>query len=363
MAAPGDLGRPGVVLVLEVVEGDERAQREEARLGVPDRALHPALRLGVRRAEDDRPRMERAEQPRDVVVETGPGPGARGDDGGVVVEHDGAGHPAEAAEAADEAGPQVRGRPSKGEGDRVRRAEGQRRHQTERLARMAVPDRDLRSGVPPVDLADLAGGVHGALVRPRGEVRRAHLREMLLEDRDATGVTERPEVLADHRRAHGRVLREHRGDRVRERVDPGPRRCPPVPRRLREVEQAVDGVAAHPEPPGDRGLREALAMEEPMDLGPVLHLVHSFLPRHEFPLARGCQSRPSGVLRFRPARSAQYSGGVDKLVIGEPPAGPGTADASSSTLSPCDWPNCVGDRCGVPGCGPWRRTSTDRAVR
>ena len=135
-----------------------------------------------------------------------------------------------------------------------------------------------------------------------------------MHDRDAALVAERPEPLAHDRRADRRVLVEHRGDPIGERVDLRARRRPDVAGRLGAAEQPVDGVAAHAQPAGDGRLGHPLAMEEPMNLGPVLHLMHSFLPRPRAPLARGCQSRPGWVLRFRPAGSAQYSGGVDTRV-------------------------------------------------
>ena len=88
-------------------------------------------------------------------------------------------------------------------------------------------------------------------------------------------------------------------------------RHPASARRLSSDGGSVDGVAADAEASGDGRLGQTLAMEEPMNLGPVLHLVHSFLPRHELLLARGCQSIWSGVLRFRPAECAQFWTGVD----------------------------------------------------
>jgi hypothetical protein len=47
--------------------------------------------------------------------------------------------------------------------------EEQRRHEAERLPGLAPPDRDLRAGVLPVDLADLARAVRRALEGPGGE--------------------------------------------------------------------------------------------------------------------------------------------------------------------------------------------------
>jgi integrase len=136
------------------------------------------------------------------------------------------------------------------------------------------------------------------LVRARREEARADLGQVLFQDRDPARVPRRAQALADDRRPDGRVLGQHRRDPVGEGVETGTGRDPDVPRRLPQGEQPVDGVAAHAEPSGDRGLGHPLAMEEPMNLGPVLHLVHSFLPRHEFTLVRGCQSVWSGCSDF-----------------------------------------------------------------
>lgn len=195
-------------------------------------------------------------------------------------------------------------------------AERQRRDEAECLARATAADRDVRAGVPPVDLADLARPVRRSLIGPRGEVRRADLGEVLLEDCDPAPVSVGSDPLADDRRAGGRVGRQELGDPLGERVEL--RACPGtnIARWLTPGEEPVDRVATDAEAPGDGRPRQSLAMEEPMNLGPVLHLMHSFLPRHELLLARGCQSIGSGVLRFRPAECAQFWTGVDTRVAG-----------------------------------------------
>jgi hypothetical protein len=61
-------------------------------------------------------------------------------------------------------------------------------------------------------------------------------------------------------------------------------------------------------------------MEEPMDLGPVLHLMHSFLPRHEFVVLEGA-SRTGWGAQFSTGekcsvftRRRQQSGGNTSTV-------------------------------------------------
>jgi hypothetical protein len=58
--------------------------------------------------------------------------------------------------------------------------------------------------------------------------------------------------------------------------------------------------------------RAVLAVKEPMDLGPVLHLMHSFLPRHELVMPEGA-SRTEGVLSSRRREVLSLSPGVDGL--------------------------------------------------
>ena len=94
-----------------VLERGERAQRQEARLEVADRPLHGALRGRPAGPQHDGPGMERAQEPADLGVEPRPAALARGHDRGVVVEHVGIGHAAE-AEGAARGAPAGRHRPS-----------------------------------------------------------------------------------------------------------------------------------------------------------------------------------------------------------------------------------------------------------
>ena len=100
---------------------------------------------------------------------------------------------------------------------------------------------------------------------------------MLLEDRDPARVPVPAQPLADDRRPDGPILGQQRGDPVGERVETGAGRDPDVSRRLPQGEQPVGDVAVHTQPSGDGSLGHPFAMEEPMILGPVLHLAHSFL--------------------------------------------------------------------------------------
>lgn len=160
--------------------------------------------------------------------------------------------------------------------------------------------------MPPVDLVDLARLIRRALVRPGGEERRSDAGQVVLQDRAPASVPERLEALTDDSRADGRVGGEHRRDALGERVEPGADRSAHAARRLGQAEAAAQRVPAHPQLSGDRRLGAAFPMEGAMDLGPVLHLMHSFLPRHELVVLEGASRNWMGVLNFRPARSAQF---------------------------------------------------------
>ena len=232
----------------------------------------------------------RFKEARDLVVEPGSGACARRDDRGVVVEDELLGHPTQAGQTADQARAQVADRPGQAERDRVGGRERQGRDQPEGLPADAPPDRHPDAGVPPVDLADLARLVRRPLERPAGQERGTNADEVVLEDRDPAAVSVHPETLTDDRRADRRVSREHHRDALGERVELRARRATHIARRLGQAEQSLDRVPAHLQLAGDRRFGATLPMKEPMDLGPVLHLMHSFLPRTRVRRARGCQS-------------------------------------------------------------------------
>jgi hypothetical protein len=129
--------------------------------------------------------------------------------------------------------------------------EGQRRDQAERLARLAATDGDVRAGMPPVDLADLARLIRRALISPRGQEDRPDACQVVLQDGDPAAVAERPQALADDRRADGCVLVEHGRDGIGVLVELRARPPPFVVRWLGQAQQPIDRVAAHAQSPRD----------------------------------------------------------------------------------------------------------------
>jgi hypothetical protein len=214
-----DVVRPGVVLTLHVLERAEVAERQEARLGIADRALDIALRGRSGRTRDDGLGAQRAEQTCDLVVEPGPRSCTRRDDRGVIVEDELLGHPTEPGQAADQTRAQVADRARQAEGHGVGGRERQGHDQTEGLPADASPDRHPDTGMPPVDLADLARLVRRALERPAGQERRTDVAQVVLEDRDPAPVPEWLQAFADDRRPDPRTGGQHRRDPLGERVE------------------------------------------------------------------------------------------------------------------------------------------------
>jgi len=93
---------------------------------------------------------------------------------------------------------------------------------------------------------------------------------VVLQDRDAAGVPVAAEVREDDSRGNLGVLIQHGRHGVLERVEQRHGGHSNVLRRLGELEQAGDGVAAHLQAPGDLRLRQALAVQA-VNLGPVVH--------------------------------------------------------------------------------------------
>jgi hypothetical protein len=105
---------------------------------------------------------------------------ARGHDAGIVVEDEGLGHTTETLEAARQGGTQVTDGAAQGEDRGMGARPGQRGHEAEGFPADAPSHRHGCAGVPPVDLADLAGQVRRALVRAGRQEARADPGEVLL---------------------------------------------------------------------------------------------------------------------------------------------------------------------------------------
>jgi len=158
----------------------------------------------------------------------------------------------------------------------------------------------------PVGLEDLAGHVDRALP-VAAAVERPQFAQVVFEDADAAGVTALLQALADHRGRCRIVFGEHVGDRVPERLELRACRTALVARRLGEAGQTVDSRATAAQLLGDALLGNALADELP-DLGPIVHLIHPFLP------SRVCPRK--GSTSVVTLRSVQFSTGAECSVLG-----------------------------------------------
>ncbi len=199
------------------------------------------------------------------------------DEARVVVDDQLRRHAAEAREAAEEGGHRV------GRGLRVRvdhgvgGREGQRGDQAVGATARALAHGHVDAGIPPVGLQKLARRVARAPEVTGGLELRAHRRQVVLQDGDAASVAGALQMLADHRRRHACIFAEHLEHGTLERVEQRCGRFALVGWGLCQGQQPVDRRAAHLQPPGDRSLGEAFAIE-PAGLRPIMHLIHPFLP-------------------------------------------------------------------------------------
>ena len=95
-------------------------------------------------------------------------------------------------------------------------------------AGLPVADRQLDVREPEIVLRDLAGHVRRPRRRVRRQVHRPQLPHPGIEHRHPPGPTD---PLRDHRRRHGRGLRQQPADPRLDLIHGRPGRCPPVPRR------------------------------------------------------------------------------------------------------------------------------------
>jgi hypothetical protein len=211
------------------------------------------------------------EQRRDLVVQDRVSTRPPSDDGGIVVEHARCGDAAEALQRAHKRGAEIAHGLGEREHGLVRGRVRQRRHEPVGFAIPVLADRDGDRQVPPVELADLAGCVGGALKAASREITRPLFLEIVLEDRYPTRVATRLQVIEHHGRRDLGVFVEHLRDVWLEGIQKRALWSSLVARWLFKLQEAVDGVARHRELAGDRGLGPTLTLVEPVDLGPVMH--------------------------------------------------------------------------------------------
>src|SRR6202007_1022832 len=89
------------------------------------------------------------------------------------------------------------------------------------LAQLAVADGDGGTRLPQVPLADLAGAIDGALKGALGQKQRAHLAQVVIDDRLAADKAERLDQLPDPDARQLRVLAKQPVDLLLERIELG----------------------------------------------------------------------------------------------------------------------------------------------
>jgi len=177
------------------------------------------------------------------------------------------------------------------------------------LAGLAMTDRDLVPGLPEVELADLPGPINRALVGARRPEHRAHLTQVVIDDRLAAIKPKRRDQLPDPLPSDLRVIPEQPVDLILKRIELRPARRAPIDRRLVAVNRSTDGVPMQPGPTVDLPHRQATHEVQPPDLRPLLHSDHLGPPR-----ARSAQTSPGSAghrttltwPKFQPAQVAQF---------------------------------------------------------
>jgi hypothetical protein len=241
-------------------------------------------------------------------------PHAGSHDRGIVVDHHGLGNPAQAHEAPDHPLEEVGHPPGEAEYRGVGRRVRERHHPPVGLPVPAGPHRDAHRQLPPVPVGELPRQVGRPLVAAGLQEQRTDLRQVLLQDRDPARVALPAQALQDHRGRRLGIVLQHPRHRVLVGIQLGAHRSPAVPGRLGELQEPDHGRPPHPEPSRDRRLAQALPVVEPLDLCPVMHVVHPFLLPSRIDGSIGRE--PHQVLEvssFRPARGVKFSGGVDIL--------------------------------------------------
>jgi hypothetical protein len=178
-----------------------------------------------------------------------------------------------------------------------------------------MPDRNLGLRLPEVELADLARAVDGALVGALGDEERAHLAQVVVEDRLAAGVAELGDQLADAGGGDAVVGAQEALDLLLEGIELGGPRPSLIARRLLGAQRRSHRVASQARPSRDLLDRDPVDHVHPPDLRPLLHVQHTLPPGSASLVKSGSGSPrtlspPLAGVSIRPARGGQYSGGA-----------------------------------------------------
>ncbi len=152
---------------------------------------------------------------------------------------------------------------------------------------------------PQVELADLAGTIDSALVGARSLKQRAHLAQVIVDDRLRTGKAERLDQLSNPDAGELGVATQQLVDLLLERIEFRWPRWALIARRMIRAKStthpvAIDAITAHQ-------LLDPHAPHEmlPAQLGPALHVQH--IPSPGLDRRRPSQAQaPPGRLRLRP---------------------------------------------------------------
>jgi hypothetical protein len=168
-----------------------------------------------------------------------------------------------------------------------------------------VPDRDLFTWLPQVELADLPRPVDRALKRPGHDEERADLAQVVIDDRLAAVEPQRRDQLADPLPRHRRVALQQPVDLVLERIELRARRRTLILRRHRRTQRRPDRVARQARPPHQLVDRDATHEVLPAQFGPPLHTDQPLSPPLTSTVRSSESPDPPGRLR-QPSRGSDF---------------------------------------------------------
>ena len=269
-AQVGALIEPSIQLILEVDLVGEAPTRLEAGLHVALQALDDPLGLGVGRLAEVPTDPKQSAEGRKRLG----GPCRPGVQGPLAIPHERAGQAPQAPQAAGDPPQQVRGRLGEHQGAGAGARVAQAGDNDPAAAFLAMADRDRPARLPEVELADLARAVGGALEGPGGRKQRAHLAQVVIEDRPPALIAGLLDQLAHAGAGHLRLGRQQPVDLLLVGVQLGGHRLALIARRLLGAQGLSDRHPAEADAPVDLLDRQALDGVHTADLGPLLHLDH-----------------------------------------------------------------------------------------
>ncbi len=189
--------------------------------------------------------------------------------------------------------------------------------------------RDLPSGLPQIELANLARPIDRPLKRPRQREQRPHVTQIVINDRLPTHIPQRLDLLPHQHPAQQRLILQQPMNLVLERLKLRNRRRPRIPRRTITPQRRPHRVTRKPRAPRQLLDRNPGHEMLPTQLRPLLHPDHPILQARSTNQARTSPPAPRR-LRHHPGGSIFNR----RRGVSFPPAPTATRTSSGSKTTP-----------------------------